>query len=188
MLSFAALSINRFFTPAPTVKRETPGSRTETLRALSDLGESIASGVHAIYAQSRLYLCVAMQPKPEALSAQKLADKKAAAGHFDVDENWSAAEVNARWGKRAVLTDENGRVLDGAVLGARGMTDVGAREVFFEFNALDHYPETMYLAVGDARVRVRKNQKETNAPRRSICAARSFLRRRERGISEDESM
>lgn len=93
--------------------------------------------------------------KPEALSAQKLADKKAAAGHFDVDENWSAAEVNARWGKRAVLTDENGRVLDGAVLGARGMTDVGAREVFFEFNALDHYPETMYLAVGDARVRVR---------------------------------
>lgn len=82
MLSFAALSINRFFTPAPKVKRETPGSRTETLRALSDLGESIASGVHAIYAQSRLYLCVAMQPKPEALSAQKLADKKAAAGHF----------------------------------------------------------------------------------------------------------
>ena len=71
MLSFAALSINRFFTPAPKVKRETPGSRTETLRALSDLGESIASGVHAIYAQSRLYLCVAMQPKPEALSAQK---------------------------------------------------------------------------------------------------------------------
>ena len=76
MLSFAALSINRFFTPAPKVKRETPGSRTETLRALSDLGESIASGVHAIYAQSRLYLCVAMQPKPEALSAQKLADKR----------------------------------------------------------------------------------------------------------------
>ena len=73
MLSFAALSINRFFTPAPTVKRETPGSRTETLRALSDLGESIASGVHAIYAQSRLYLCVAMQPKPEALHAQRLA-------------------------------------------------------------------------------------------------------------------
>ena len=71
------------------------------------------------------------------------------------DENWSAAEVNARWGKRAVLTDENGRVLDGAVLGARGMTDVGAREVFFEFNALDHNPETMYLAVGDARVSLR---------------------------------
>lgn len=40
MLSFAALSINRFFTPAPKVKRETPGSRTETLRALSDLGET----------------------------------------------------------------------------------------------------------------------------------------------------
>ena len=109
MLSFAALSINRFFTPAPRAQRETPGSRTATLRALSDLGESVASSVHAIYAQSRLYLCVAMQPKPEALSAQKLADKKAAAGHFDVDENWSAAEVNARWGKRAVLTDGSGR-------------------------------------------------------------------------------
>ena len=155
MLSFAALSINRFFTPAPTVKRETPGSRMGSLLAPNELWLSFDSGGHAIFAQRRLSLCVPMQPKPEALSAQKLADKKAAAGHFDVDENWSAAEVNARWGKRAVLTDENGRVLDGAVLGARGMTDVGAREVFFEFNALDHYPETMYLAVGDARVRVR---------------------------------
>ena len=92
MLSFAALSINRLFTTAPKPERETPGSRTATLRALSDLGESVASSVHAIYAQSRLYLCVAMQPKPEALHAQRLADKKAAAGHFDVDENWSAAE------------------------------------------------------------------------------------------------
>ena len=67
MLSFAALSINRFFTTAPKLERETPGNRTATLRALSDLGESVASSVHAIYAQSRLYLCVAMQPKPEAL-------------------------------------------------------------------------------------------------------------------------
>ena len=150
MLSFAALSINRFFTTAPKLERETPGNRTATLRALSDLGESVASSVHAIYAQSRLYLRVAMQPKPEALHAQRLADKKAAAGHFDVDENWSAAEVNARWGKRAVLTDGSGRVL-----GARGMTDAGAREVFFEFNALESYPEPMYLAAGDARVRVR---------------------------------
>ena len=155
MLSFAALSINRFFTTAPKPERETAGSRTATLRALSDLGESVASSVHAIYAQSRLYLCVAMQPKPEALHAQRLADKKAAAGHFDVDENWSAAEVNARWGKRAVLTDGSGRVLDHAVLGARGMTDAGAREVFFEFNALESYPEPMYRAAGDARVRVR---------------------------------
>ena len=137
MLSFAALSINRFFTTAPKLERETPGNRTATLRALSDLGESVASSVHAIYAQSRLYLCVAMQPKPEALHAQRLADKKAAAGHFDVDENWSAAEVNARWARHAVLTD------------------AGAREVFFEFNALESYPEPMYLAAGDARVRVR---------------------------------
>ena len=82
MLSFAALSINRFFTTAPKLERETPGNRTATLRALSDLGESVASSVHAIYAQSRLYLCVAMQPKPEALHAQRLADKKAAAGHL----------------------------------------------------------------------------------------------------------
>lgn len=65
MLSFAALSINRFFTTAPKLERETPGSRTATLRALSDLGESVASSVHAIYAQSRLYLCVAMQPSPK---------------------------------------------------------------------------------------------------------------------------
>ena len=56
MLSFAALSINRFFTTAPKPERETPGSRTATLRALSDLGESVASSVHAIYAQSRLCL------------------------------------------------------------------------------------------------------------------------------------
>lgn len=40
MLSFAALSINRFFTTAPKLERETPGNRTATLRALSDLGES----------------------------------------------------------------------------------------------------------------------------------------------------
>ena len=48
MLSFAALSINRFFTTAPKLERETPGNRTATLRALSDLGESVASSVHAI--------------------------------------------------------------------------------------------------------------------------------------------
>ena len=155
MLSFAALSINRFFTTAPKPERETPGSRTATLRALSDLGESVASSVHAIYAQSRLYLCVAMQPKPEALHAQRLADKKAAAGHFDVDENWSAAEVNARWARHAVLTDAGGQVLESAIRGARGMTDAGAREVFFEFNALDTYPEPMYLAAGDARIRIK---------------------------------
>ena len=92
MLSFAALSINRFFTTAPKPERETPGSRTATLRALSDLGESVASSVHAIYAQSRLYLCVAMEPKPDALSRQREADRKTAAGHFEVDANWSAAE------------------------------------------------------------------------------------------------
>ena len=35
------------------------------------------------------------------------------------------------------------------------MTDAGAREVFFAFNALDRYPEAMYLSDGRARLRVR---------------------------------
>ena len=39
MLSFAALSINRFFTTAPKLERETPGNRTATLRALRSGGE-----------------------------------------------------------------------------------------------------------------------------------------------------
>ena len=39
--------------------------------------------------------------------------------------------------------------------GARGMTDVGAKEVFFEFNALEAYPERMYLRSGETRVRIR---------------------------------
>ena len=55
----------------------------------------------------------------------------------------------------AVLTDAGGQVLESAIRGARGMTDAGAREVFFEFNALDTYPEPMYLAAGDARIRIK---------------------------------
>ena len=101
MLSFAALSINRFFTTAPKPERETPGNRTATLRALSDLGESVASSVHAIYAQSRLYLCVAMQPKPEALHAQRLADKKAAAGHAAVGWDQQGRISTSRASKRS---------------------------------------------------------------------------------------
>lgn len=136
-------------------RREIPGNKTATMRALSDLGESIASGVHAIYSPVRLYLCVAMEPKPDALRAQIDADRRAAKGMFEVDENWSAAEVNARWAKRATLTDGEGNVLDRAVSGARGLTDIGAKEVFFEFGAMEIYPETMYLVSGDTRVRVR---------------------------------
>lgn len=136
-------------------KRERPGNTTATMRALTDLGESIASGVHAIYSPVRLYLCVAMEPKPDALRAQMEADRRTAAGLFEVDANWSAAEVNARWAKRATLTDGEGNVLERAVCGARGLTDAGAREVFFEFNALETYPETMYLASGGTRVKVR---------------------------------
>ena len=52
-------------------------------------------------------------------------------------------------------SDAGGQVLEGAIRGARGMTDAGAREVFFEFNALDTYPEPMYLAAGDARIRIK---------------------------------
>lgn len=156
MLSLNALRMNRIFgTVQKKEIREKVSSRTATLRALSDLGESIASGVHAIYSPVRLYLCVSMQPKPDALSRQQEADRKTAAGHFEVDANWSAAEVNARWGRHAVLTDGNGQVLESAVRGARGMTDAGAKEVFFEFNALDNYPEPMYLAAGDAKIRIK---------------------------------
>lgn len=136
-------------------KREIPGNQTATMRALSDLGESIASGVHAIYSPVRLYLCVAMEPKPDALRAQIDADRRAAKGMFEVDENWSAAEINARWARSATLTDGEGNVLDRAVSGARGLTDIGAKEVFFEFGALETYPETMYLVSGETRVRVR---------------------------------
>jgi len=136
-------------------RREPAGNTTATMRALSDLGDSVASGVHVIYSPVRLYLCVAMEPKPDALRAQIAEDKRMAAGMFTVDENWSAAEVNARWAKRATLTDGEGNVLSRAVAGARGLTDTGAKEVFFEFNAMDTYPESMYLDDGKARVRVR---------------------------------
>lgn len=135
--------------------RRTAPSKTMTMRALSDLGESIAASVHAIYSPVRLYLCVAMEPKPDALRAQMKADKRLAAGMFEVDELWSAAAVNARWARRAVLTDGEGHVLEAAVSGARGMTDAGAKEVFFEFNALEVYPEPMYLSDGVTRIRVK---------------------------------
>lgn len=138
-----------------TMQRKTPDSTTMTMRALSDLGDSVASSVHVIASPTRLYLCVTMEVKPDALRAQIEADRRAAKGMFDVDENWSAAEVNARWGKHAVLTDGEGNVLYRAMDGARGMTDAGACEVFFEFNAMDVYPETMYLANGHTRVKVR---------------------------------
>lgn len=157
MIMTAVLGIQERF--ASSRKKEAPRrtapSETTTIRALSDLGESIAASVHVIYGHVRLYLCVSMEPKPDALSAQIKADKRLAAGMFEVDELWSAAAVNARWARRAVLTDGEGHVLEAAVRGARGMTDAGAKEVFFEFNALDGYPEEMYLSDGQARVRVR---------------------------------
>ena len=160
MFSAAALLQGFFAKPKkepvkPAPQKKKLNSTTMTMRALSDLGESIASSTHVIYGQVRLYLCVTMDPKPEALQAQMAKDKRAAKGMFEVDEMWSAAEVNKRWAKDAVLTDGEGHVIDSALIGARGMTDAGANEVFFEFNALDIYPEKMYLANGETRIRVR---------------------------------
>lgn len=158
MLNAAASEIKRFLGIEPRkqeTRRERPGNTTATMRALTDVGESIVSDVHVIYSQVRLYLCVSMEPKPEALERQMLEDQRAAAGMFEVDRLWSAAAVNARWAKKAVLTDEEGNVIARAVNGARGLTDAGAREVFFEYNALESYPEKMYLAANGTRVRVR---------------------------------
>jgi len=139
--------------------RHQPGanrdSATATMKALVDLGESIAYSVHVIYSPVRLYLCVAMEVKPEALAKQQEADRKTAAGLFKVDPLWSAAEVNARWARKAVLVDEEGCELCDATHGARGMTDAGAKEVFFEYNALESYPEKMYLAADGIRIRVK---------------------------------
>ena len=144
---------------AENKNRHTPGnnrdSATMTMRALVDVGESIAHSVHVIYSSVRLYLCVAMEVKPEALAAQQAADKKMAAGMFKVDPLWSAATVNARWARKAVLVDEEGNELYDAMHGARGMTDAGAKEVFFEYNAMDSYPEKMYLEADGIKIRIK---------------------------------
>ena len=140
-------------------RRHQPGanreSATVTMRALVDVGESIAHSVHAIYSPIRLYLCVAMEVKPDALARQQAADKKTAAGMFRVDPLWSAAAVNARWARKAVLIDGDGNELYAATSGARGMTDAGAKEVFFEYNAMESYPERMYLVADGIRIRVK---------------------------------
>ena len=130
-------------------------SATATMRALVDVGESIAYSVHVIYSPVRLYLCVAMEVKPEALEKQQAQDKRTAAGMFRVDPLWSAAEVNARWARKAVLVDEDGCELYAATSGARDMTDAGAKEVFFEYNAMESYPEKMYLEADGIRIRVK---------------------------------
>lgn len=136
-------------------RRSTPSNTTTSMRALTDLGDSIVASVHVIEAATHLYLCVSMEPKPEALAAQIAKDRKMAAGMFEVDETWSAAEVNKRWAKDAVLVDGEGNRMERAMNGARGMTEAGAKEVFFEFNALDFYPEKLYLTNGRTRVRVK---------------------------------
>lgn len=140
-------------------QRHKPGanrdSSTVTMRALVDVGESIAHSVHVIYSPIHLYLCVAMEVKPDALERQQAQDKKTAAGMFKVDPLWSAATVNARWARKAVLIDGESNELYAATSGARGMTDAGAKEVFFEYNAMESYPEKMYLAADGVRIRVK---------------------------------
>ena len=158
MPGFGTTALSQLF--AQPVRRRraqtrAPGAETATLHALVDVGESVVSNVHVIYSAVRLYLCVTMEVKPQALAAQAARDRRTAAGMFEVDENWSAAEINARWARRAVLTDGEGNPLDAAMAGARGVTDVGAKEVFFEYNALESYPERMYLAADGVRIRVR---------------------------------
>lgn len=159
MITRAAQMLEKLLGKEPERKepprRRAASNTTTSMRALTDLGESIAASVHVIEASARLYLCVAMEPKPDALAAQMEKDRRMAAGMFEVDRTWSAAEVNKRWAKDAVLIDEEGHVLSGAMAGARGMTDAGAKEVFFEFNALDIYPEKVYLTNGKTRVRVK---------------------------------
>lgn len=157
MMTIAGFAVPRLFDKprsAPAPRRPFP-VETVRLSERSDLGECVATGVHAIYAQVRIYICVTMEPKADALAAQREADRKQAAGMFEVDAMWSAAAVNARWGRRAFLCGEDGQTLEGAVCGARGMTDAGAREVFFEFAAMERYPEVIYLTDGNTRVRVR---------------------------------
>ena len=136
-------------------RRSAASNTTTSMRALTDLGDSIVASVHVIEATTHLYLCVSMEPKPEALAAQIARDRKMAAGMFEVDETWSAAEVNKRWAKDAVLVDGEGNRMERAMKGARGMTEAGAKEVFFEFNAIDVYPEKLYLTNGRTRVRVK---------------------------------
>lgn len=159
MISRAGKLLEKLFAKEPEKKeperRRAPSSTTTSMRALTDLGDSIASSVHVIEASSHLYLCVAMEPKPDALAAQISRDKKQAAGMFEVDRTWSAAEVNKHWAKDAMLIDADGHILNKAMDGVRGMTEAGAKEVFFEFNALDVYPEKVYLSNGKTRIRVK---------------------------------
>ena len=159
MITRAAKLLEKLFAKEPEKKeperKRAPSNTTMSMRALTDLGDSIASSVHVIEGPSHLYLCVAMEPKPDALAAQMLRDKKQAAGMFEVDRTWSAAEVNKSWARDAVLIDADGHILTKAMDGARGMTEAGAKEVFFEFNALDVYPEKVYLSNGRTRIRVK---------------------------------
>ena len=157
MMTIAGFAIPRLLDrpkAAQAQRRPVPATtmrRSET----TDLGECIATGVHAIFSQTRMYICVAMEPKPDALAAQHRADQREAAGLFEVDMMWSAAAVNARWGRKATLCDAQGHVLESAVCGARGMTDAGAKEVFFEFHMPERCPDELYLSDGTAQIRIK---------------------------------
>lgn len=156
-MTFAGFAMPRLLDKPLSKPAERGPVQTTTVRRseAADLGECTAAGVHAIFTPTRLYICVAMEPKPDALAAQREADKREAAGLFEVDALWSAAAVNARWGKKAVLCSGDGQVLESAASGSRGMTDVGAKEAFFEFHMPERCPEELYLGCGSARLRVR---------------------------------
>lgn len=157
MMTIAGFTVPRLFDKpkgAPAPRRAYP-VETVRLNETRDLGECVATSVHAIYARGSIYISVTMEPKEDALKAQCEADRKQAAGLFEVDRLWSAAAVNTKWGRRAYLCDAQGQALEGTLCGARGLTDAGAREVFFEFTAMEHYPEKMYLTDGKTRIRVR---------------------------------
>ena len=83
MPGFGVMALSQLFVqPARRSRAQTkaPGGETATLRALVDVGESIVSSVHVIYSSVRLYLCVTMEVKPDALAAQAERDRRTA-GH-----------------------------------------------------------------------------------------------------------
>jgi len=76
MIAKAASRLQQFFgrdrkkNEEPPRHTRTADSTTRTMRALCDVGESIVSNVHVIESPTRLYLCVSMEVKPDALAAQ----------------------------------------------------------------------------------------------------------------------
>ena len=124
-----------------------------SFRANVSCKDAIEAAIRDNYHDNRLDTAAVGQVAEQFGQERMLYVLAATVRHFDYDGRIS--RVNKRWAKDAVLTDGDGRLLHGAMNGARGMTDAGAREVFFEFNALDAYPEKVFLSNGKTRVRVK---------------------------------